>query len=63
VYLNSIHTYGPVQEQLALLSDALKQSLDKHWRYQCSQCGYSTKSFFWACPSCHEWSSIRYEGS
>lgn len=27
--------------------------------YQCSHCGYSAKTLYWLCPSCHAWSGMK----
>ncbi|MCW8853408.1 MAG: lipopolysaccharide assembly protein LapB [Gammaproteobacteria bacterium] len=27
--------------------------------YQCSKCGYTAKTLYWLCPSCHTWSGMK----
>jgi lipopolysaccharide biosynthesis regulator YciM len=40
---------------LQLLQQLIHGLLTKKAAYQCSQCGYESKSPNWLCPSCHSW--------
>lgn len=48
---------SPDDAELKLLSQLLKKQVKTRGRYQCSHCGFQTKSFQWACPGCSSWGS------
>ena len=41
----------------------IKEVIDQLMRdqsgYQCSKCGYTAKTLYWLCPSCHTWSGMK----
>jgi len=53
------HSFGDTKEKLTILKNFLSQFLEALPQYRCTQCGYSGKTLFWQCPSCHEWSMIK----
>ena len=46
---------SPDDTELKLLSQLLKKQVTTRGRYQCSHCGFQTKSFQWSCPGCSSW--------
>jgi lipopolysaccharide biosynthesis regulator YciM len=36
----------------------LRQLETQQPSYRCGQCGYSTRSYVWLCPSCHQWNRL-----
>ncbi len=47
------------QQKLIVINDLIDRLLDDVPIYRCGQCGFSSKSLYWLCPSCHSWSSIK----
>ena len=47
--------FGNNLQLLQLLQQLINRLLTKKAGYQCSQCGYESKSPNWLCPSCHSW--------
>jgi lipopolysaccharide biosynthesis regulator YciM len=41
------------------ISQGLRQIAGTSARYRCTNCGYSTKTFIWHCPSCKLWETVR----
>ncbi len=39
----------------------LSLMLETNIKYTCKSCGYSTKLFFWKCPKCRSWDSVKVE--
>jgi lipopolysaccharide biosynthesis regulator YciM len=48
---------GP--EQLAQVRHFSESLLQKQAVHRCGNCGFSSHSLMWQCPSCHEWGSCR----
>ena len=46
------------QRDLVLLSELLENVSQSQFVYQCRQCGFSGRHFYWHCPSCRCWNSI-----
>ena len=46
------------ERDLVLLSRLLENVSKTQSAYQCRQCGFSGKHFYWHCPSCRSWNSI-----
>ena len=44
---------------LQLLQQLIDRLLKKKAAFQCSHCGYESKSLNWLCPSCHNWDRVR----
>ncbi len=47
------------REAIDRVAQGLRQIALSSARYRCSNCGYSTKSFIWHCPSCKQWETVR----
>ena len=50
---------GRARESLNMLSTLVAEQMKLKPSHKCSQCGFSTRSLFWQCPSCKQWGSIR----
>lgn len=50
---------GDTRDKLHMLQNFMQQLLADKPIYRCLRCGFSTKTLFWLCPSCHSWSSIK----
>ncbi len=50
---------GDTQAKLDLLKNFIDLLLNDKPVYQCLQCGFSSKTLFWLCPSCNHWASIK----
>lgn len=46
-------------ERTSRITDALRDLLESSARYLCTNCGYSSQSFIWHCPSCKNWETVR----
>lgn len=57
-YLKEIHPRGET-DKFAVIDQLLDQLLVDVPHYRCGQCGFSSKSLFWLCPSCHKWETIK----
>lgn len=53
--LNQLQKYRVEVAEVALIEKTFREMLDQYAQYQCSSCGYTTKSLQWSCPSCFEW--------
>ncbi len=53
--LNQLQKYRVEMAEVALIEKTFREMLDQYAQYQCSSCGYTTKSLQWSCPSCFEW--------
>jgi lipopolysaccharide biosynthesis regulator YciM len=47
------------RQALERISKGLRQIAGTSARYRCTNCGYSTKTFIWHCPSCKLWETVR----
>lgn len=56
--LNSVQ-----KRDLMLLSRLLDKVIKSRFAYQCRQCGFSGRHFYWHCPSCRSWNSISAQRS
>lgn len=55
-YLHADYKQHSVLQSIeSLLSIYLAQAMN----YRCSHCGFSSKSLFWLCPSCHHWETLK----
>ena len=41
------------------IKEALERLLEERNRYRCQNCGFSSKTIYWQCPSCRRWCSIK----
>ncbi|WP_018954044.1 lipopolysaccharide assembly protein LapB [Thioalkalivibrio sulfidiphilus] len=46
-------------EVLNRAAHALEHYLHLRPLYRCTHCGFSSRSHFWCCPGCHQWSTIK----
>jgi lipopolysaccharide biosynthesis regulator YciM len=44
---------------LVRLSRALRRQALRTPRFRCGECGFSSSAFFWQCPGCKTWDSLR----
>lgn len=47
------------RERFSRVYNLLERLLLDQPIYRCVQCGFSSKSLFWLCPSCHHWSTVK----
>ncbi|WP_018694486.1 hypothetical protein [Algicola sagamiensis] len=45
-------------EESHFLRQMVQHDLEKHSAYRCQNCGFSTPSFSWNCPSCNQWDTL-----
>ena len=48
-----------VDNQQNYIKEVVDQLMIDQSGYQCSKCGYSAKTLYWLCPSCHTWSGMK----
>ena len=48
-----------VDNQQNYIKEVIDQLMIDQSGYQCSKCGYSAKTLYWLCPSCHTWSGMK----
>ncbi len=58
IKLNSQSLSTKQKRDLNLLSRLLENVMRSRFAYQCRQCGFSGRHFYWHCPSCRSWNSI-----
>jgi len=44
-----------VQPELAVVKTLVHSYTQKLARYQCTQCGFKARQFYWHCPGCNHW--------
>ncbi|SEH08536.1 lipopolysaccharide assembly protein LapB [Candidatus Venteria ishoeyi] len=49
---------GHLHDGLLLLQKITHILLEKRPLYHCRECGFSSKTLYWYCPSCQQWNSI-----
>lgn len=57
LYIQNSH--GDTRDKLRILQDFVAMLMHDKPLYQCEHCGFSGKTLFWCCPSCHKWSTVR----
>jgi lipopolysaccharide assembly protein B len=50
---------GDTKTDLLLLQNFLSKLQENSPNYRCLQCGFAGKLFYWQCPSCLKWSTVR----
>lgn len=50
---------NPDGETVKRMARILARVLGRGPRYQCGECGFAAKSWFWQCPGCKAWDSMR----
>ena len=46
-----------IWEELSMVKNLVHGYTQKLARYQCSQCGFKARQFYWQCPGCSRWES------
>ena len=46
-----------VRSELSLVKNLVHGYTQKLARYQCSQCGFKARQYYWQCPGCSQWES------
>jgi lipopolysaccharide biosynthesis regulator YciM len=46
-----------VVSELSLVKNLVHGYTQKLARYQCGQCGFKARQFYWQCPGCSRWES------
>ena len=46
-----------VRPELSLVKNLVHGYTQKLARYQCSQCGFKARQYYWQCPGCSQWES------
>jgi lipopolysaccharide biosynthesis regulator YciM len=49
----------PTESQLEAVAGALRNVVERHARYRCSDCGLDSSAFLWQCPGCKSWDTLR----
>ena len=49
----------PAPETWRRMARLLARVLGRGARYQCGECGFGGKTWFWQCPGCKTWDSLR----
>jgi lipopolysaccharide biosynthesis regulator YciM len=50
---------GRAKKSLTALQTLVGEQLKIKPHYRCRQCGFSTHSLYWHCPSCKGWGTIK----
>ncbi len=50
---------GRAKESLMVLRDMVGEQIRSKPRYRCQKCGFTAYTFYWHCPSCRAWSTIK----
>ena len=50
--------YKSKNDNLSFQNDLLTIIKDNYLSFNCNNCGYSSKSYIWQCPSCNSWETI-----
>lgn len=50
--------YKSKNDNQSFQNDLLSMIRDNYLSFNCSNCGYSSKSYIWQCPSCNSWETI-----
>lgn len=53
------NSMGDSREKLLILQNFMHRLLADKPIYRCEHCGYSGKTLFWLCPSCHHWNTVK----
>lgn len=47
------------RDKLIILRDLTDQLIENKPSYRCQQCGFSGQVFYWLCPSCKSWNTVK----
>lgn len=53
------HSEGKAKENLSILRSLTEKLISNKPIYHCHSCGFSSRSLYWLCPSCHEWGTVK----
>ncbi len=53
------HSHGDALDKLTILGNFMQRWLEDKPVYRCVQCGFSGKTLYWLCPSCHHWGTSK----
>lgn len=59
VELYLLNSSGDTKEKLLILQSFMNKLLADKPIYQCSHCGFSGRTLYWLCPSCHHWNTVK----
>jgi len=59
VELYLLNSTGDAKEKLLILQNFINKLLADKPVYQCSHCGFSGRTLYWLCPSCHHWNAVK----
>ena len=59
IALHIEHAQDSAKPSLQLLDGIVEKLIARKPRYACHNCGFETKTIYWQCPSCKEWSSVK----
>jgi lipopolysaccharide biosynthesis regulator YciM len=57
-WLRARNALGEVTVESSLAQDLIHRQVARLAYYQCGQCGFKARQFFWQCPACARWESI-----
>lgn len=49
---------GKAKQDIHILQNLMKKVVSSRPDYQCTSCGFSSRTLHWQCPGCHQWSTI-----
>lgn len=53
-----LHCREQLQPDLEILFQASRRLLNGSAQYRCTQCGFTSKTLHWQCPSCKRWETV-----
>lgn len=59
VRLYLLNSTGDAKEKLLILKNFMNKLLTDKPIYRCEHCGFSGRTLYWLCPSCHHWSTVK----
>lgn len=57
-YLQASNAISPESVEGRLAQDLVHRQVSRTAYYQCVQCGFKARQYFWQCPACARWESI-----
>jgi len=57
-WLRARNALGEVTVEASLAQDLIHRQVARLAFYQCTNCGFRARQFFWQCPACARWESI-----
>jgi lipopolysaccharide biosynthesis regulator YciM len=59
ISLYMTNTEGRIRDDLMILQNLTKKLIADKPDYQCTSCGFSSRTLDWHCPGCKQWSTIK----